>query len=123
LRFGAVTWLLAFRPLPARVGWAFAFLVHFVGDIHQCTPATDRAAAAYNHLWRHTGYNLHSVWDGLLADRAISATSIVRAFSAAGVVEQEMRKAQAKVDDIAGWPLYPQRNVDGDPWFKTKLRR
>jgi hypothetical protein len=57
---------------------ALIFLVHFVGDLHQPLHASERAGdQGGNHLKVHYGAmphtNLHSVWDGLLADGAISS--------------------------------------------------
>jgi len=56
---------------------ALAFLVHFVGDLHQPLHASDHddrggndEIVAYGAIGGRT--NLHSIWDGLLADRAIS---------------------------------------------------
>jgi hypothetical protein len=70
--------LLADRSLPERERlMALAFLVHFVGDMHQPMHAGDRGdlggnrfAASYGLIAGRT--NLHSIWDGLLAERAIS---------------------------------------------------
>ena len=79
--------LLKDRSLPANIRLeAFAFLVHFVGDLHQPLHAGDQEDRGGNDLKASygvmPGYNLHSVWDGLLADRAISAAPvIVRRFS------------------------------------------
>ena len=81
--------LLSNKALPAHVRLeALAFLVHFVGDMHQPLHAGDRADRGGNDLKATygvmPGYNLHSVWDGLLADRALSAAPfIVRVFSPA----------------------------------------
>jgi len=69
--------LLADRRLPPRERlMALAFLVHFVGDLHQPLHAADRGdqgggrtRASYGFI---TGTNLHLVWDGLLAERGIS---------------------------------------------------
>ncbi|MDB5669838.1 MAG: hypothetical protein JWO25_797 [Alphaproteobacteria bacterium] len=69
--------LLADRTVPARERlMALAFLVHLVGDLHQPLHAGDRGDRGGNDfkvdygVIEHT--NIHSVWDGLLADRAIS---------------------------------------------------
>jgi hypothetical protein len=70
--------LLADRALPARERvMALAFLVHFVGDMHQPMHAGDRGdlggnrfAADYGLIGGRT--NLHTIWDGYLAERAIS---------------------------------------------------
>lgn len=71
--------MVADRELPPRDRlMALAFLVHFVGDLHQPLHGTEhdgdqggnKVKASYGVL-PHT--NLHSIWDGLLADRAISS--------------------------------------------------
>jgi hypothetical protein len=69
--------LLADKAVPTRERLqALAFLVHFVGDLHQPLHAGDRAdlggnkaAARYGEAG---GRNLHLIWDGYLAERAIS---------------------------------------------------
>lgn len=94
--------LLSNKSLPAHVRLeALAFLVHFVGDIHQPLHAGDRADRGGNDLKTTygvmPGYNLHSVWDGLLADRAISAAPvIVRSFAPA-------EKAAIQQGDVRSW--------------------
>jgi nuclease S1 len=70
--------LLADRSVPARERlMAFAFLVHFMGDLHQPMHAGDhndlggnRVQASYGAIAGRT--NLHSIWDGYLADRGLS---------------------------------------------------
>jgi hypothetical protein len=70
--------LLADRSVPARERlMALAFLTHFVGDLHQPMHAGDhgdlggnRVAANYGVIGGRT--NLHLIWDGWLAERAIS---------------------------------------------------
>jgi hypothetical protein len=71
--------LLADRHLnPRERLMALIFLVHFVGDLHQPLHASERDGdQGGNKLRVHYGAiagrtNLHSVWDGLLAERAIS---------------------------------------------------
>jgi hypothetical protein len=70
--------LLADKKLnPRERLMALAFLVHFVGDLHQPLHASERDSdAGGNKLKLHYGTmphtNLHSVWDGLLPDRALS---------------------------------------------------
>ena len=114
--------LLSNKALPAHVRLeALAFLIHFVGDIHQPLHAGDRADRGGNDLKTTygvmPGYNLHSVWDGLLADRALSAApSIVRVFSPA-------EKASVVQGNVLVWSeenwavsknlAYP-RAMDGD---------
>lgn len=70
--------LLANRRLPARERLAaLAFLIHFVGDLHQPMHAGDhddlggnRVPVSYGVIAGRT--NLHSAWDGFLADRGLS---------------------------------------------------
>ena len=70
--------MLADKDLPDRVRLeSLAFLVHFVGDLHQPLHAGDnddlggnRVAANYGLIGGRT--NLHSIWDGFLAERSIS---------------------------------------------------
>lgn len=71
--------LLADRTLPVRERiTALAFLTHFVGDLHMPLHAGDRSDRGGNDLKAAYGLfagartNLHSVWDGYLAERAIS---------------------------------------------------
>jgi hypothetical protein len=71
--------MVADRELPARDRlMALAFLVHFVGDLHQPLHGAEhdgdqggnKVKASYGVIPRT---NLHSIWDGLLAERAISS--------------------------------------------------
>lgn len=74
-------------PDPVRLE-ALAFLVHFAGDIHMPLHSGDHDDRGGND--RETTYgiapglNLHWVWDGPLAERAISAAqpALVRTYSA-----------------------------------------
>jgi hypothetical protein len=61
---------------------ALAFLVHFVGDLHMPLHAGDRSdrggndqKAAYG-AFAGSRLNIHSVWDGYLAERAISTPPV-----------------------------------------------
>jgi hypothetical protein len=74
-------------PVRERV-MALVFLVHFVGDLHQPLHAGDRGDLGGNKALSTYGaystekLNLHSIWDGLLAERAISTPpSLVRAYA------------------------------------------
>lgn len=63
-------------PLRERV-MALAFLVHFVGDLHQPLHAGDHGDLGGNRLRVAYGIiagrtNLHLAWDGYLAERSIS---------------------------------------------------
>lgn len=114
--------LLSNKALPAHVRLeALAFLIHFVGDIHQPLHAGDRADRGGNDLKTMygvmPGYNLHSVWDGLLADRALSAApAIVRIFSSAekaAVVQGNARLWSEENWAVSKNIVYP-RAMDAD---------
>ena len=70
--------LLADRTVPERERLtALAFLVHLVGDLHNPMHAGDRGDRGGNDVKANYGLiggrtNLHSIWDGFLAERAIS---------------------------------------------------
>ena len=70
--------LLADRKVPTRERlMALAFLVHFAGDLAQPMHAGDRGDLGGNKVAANYGLvggrtNLHSIWDGYLAERAIS---------------------------------------------------
>jgi hypothetical protein len=115
--------LLSNKALPAHLRLqALAFLVHFVGDIHQPLHAGDRADRGGNDLkvtyGTLRGYNLHMVWDGLLADRALSAApAVVRAFTP--MEKAAIKQGNAQLWSQENWAIskeivYP-RAVDGDP--------
>jgi hypothetical protein len=77
------------RSTPKQRVEALAFLIHFVGDLHQPLHAGDRADKGGNEVSARYGvyaprrFNLHSVWDGPLAERAItSGASLVRRYPA-----------------------------------------
>jgi hypothetical protein len=70
--------LLADRNVPTRERLiALAFLAHFVGDLHMPLHAGDRGDRGGNDVKASYGdvagrINLHLLWDGYLAERAIS---------------------------------------------------
>jgi len=70
------TRLLKDRRLPVRERVAsLAFLIHFVGDMHQPMHAGDRGDLGGNRFpafYSRIRSNLHAIWDGYLAERAIS---------------------------------------------------
>ncbi|HEX8485244.1 S1/P1 nuclease [Sphingomonas sp.] len=86
----------------ARV-MALAFLIHFVGDLHQPLHAGDKsdrggndAAMAYG-IYAPARLNLHSIWDGLLAERAISAPpTLVRRYA-------PRERARLAAGSVADW--------------------
>ncbi len=71
--------LLADKALPPRERvMALAFLIHFVGDLHMPLHAGDRSDRGGNDqkgdygIYAGTRLNIHAMWDGYLAERAIS---------------------------------------------------
>ncbi len=70
--------ILADTRIPTRERlMALAFLIHFVGDLHQPMHAGDHGDLGGNRVLVRYGAiggrtNLHTIWDGYLADRAIS---------------------------------------------------
>jgi hypothetical protein len=89
-------------PVRERVQ-ALAFLIHFVGDLHQPLHAGDRGDLGGNQVLAAYGdyapekLNLHSIWDGYLAERAISTPpSPVRVYSAA-------ERAELQLGSVEDW--------------------
>jgi hypothetical protein len=82
--------ILADESLPDNIRLeALAFLTHFAGDVHMPLHSGDKddrggndRRASYSIV---PGFNLHSIWDGPLAEQAISdpADPVVRRYSAA----------------------------------------
>jgi hypothetical protein len=93
---------------------ALVFLIHFVGDLHQPLHAGEMDDQGGNKLKASYGIystdrlNLHSIWDGLLAERAISTPpSLVRRYSPAerapiqaGSVEDWSRESWKVAHDV-----------------------
>ena len=82
--------MLADESLPAAIRLeALAFMVHFAGDVHMPLHSGDNEDRGGNDRKAdygiRPGYNLHSIWDGPLAERAISdpADPVVRRYSPA----------------------------------------
>ncbi|MDP4605161.1 MAG: S1/P1 nuclease [Erythrobacter sp.] len=75
-------------PAPIRLE-ALAFMVHFAGDVHMPLHSGDNEDRGGNDREAdygiRPGYNLHSIWDGPLAERAISdpADPVVRRYTPA----------------------------------------
>jgi hypothetical protein len=119
--------LLADKSLPVRERiMALAFLTHFVGDLHMPLHAGDRTdrggndqKAAYG-LFAGSRLNLHSVWDGYLAERAISTPPALiteaRPGMAAGTVADWSRESWAVARE-AGYGV-----ALGDPCGPTGTR-
>ncbi len=93
---------------------ALVFLIHFVGDLHQPLHAGEKHDKGGNDVGAVYGtyttkrFNLHSVWDGTLAERAItSGPSLVRRYPAAerrriaaGTVEDWSRESWQVARDV-----------------------
>ncbi|MCT2557436.1 S1/P1 nuclease [Tsuneonella sp. YG55] len=82
--------ILADESLPANVRLeALAFMVHFAGDIHMPLHSGDNDDRGGNDVITQygivPGLNLHWVWDGALAERAITSANppLVRRYTAA----------------------------------------
>ena len=117
--------LLADRSVPVRERlMALAFLTHFVGDLHQPMHAGDHADLGGNRVPANYGIiagrtNLHSIWDGWLAERAISTppagpaallihvSPAERERIASGSVEDWSREMWSKARDLAYKTLLP----------------
>lgn len=111
--------LLADPKVPQREKvMALAFLIHFVGDLHQPMHAGDhndlggnKVAANYGLIGGHV--NLHGIWDGWLAERAITTppgdapgllsevSPAERAELAGGTVEEWSREMWTKARVLA----------------------
>ena len=82
---------------------ALVFLIHFVGDLHQPLHAGEKddkggndVAASYG-IYSPKRFNLHSIWDGTLAERAITTgPSLVRRYPAA-------TRARIAAGDVTDW--------------------
>ena len=87
--------LLADKNVPVRERlMALAFLVHFMGDLAQPMHAGDRGDKGGNDVKANYGLvagrtNLHSIWDGYLAERAISTPPSGAAGLVAGMSANE----------------------------------
>jgi hypothetical protein len=103
--------LLADKTLPPRERlMALAFLVHFVGDLHQPLHAGERNDLGGNRqlgsygIFAGTKLNIHAIWDGYLAERAISSppgpNALARAALADGTVEDWSRESWAVARDF-----------------------
>ena len=110
---------------------ALAFLIHFVGDLHQPLHAGDKGDKGGNDakvsygIYAPDRLNLHSVWDGLLAERAISSPPpLVKRYPAA----ERQRLAAGSVTDWSRESWQMSRDVayasalGGDPCAPTPAR-
>ena len=127
--------ILADPKVPTRERlMALALLVHFMGDLHQPMHAGDHHDLGGNRVAANYGIvggraNLHSIWDGWLAERAISTppsgpsailAQIPRAEReriAAGTVEDWSREMWGKARDLA------YKTLVGDPCGAGPIER
>ena len=119
--------LLADKNVPVRERlMALAFLVHFMGDLAQPMHAGDRGDKGGNDVKANYGLvggrtNLHSIWDGYLAERAISTPPSGAAGLVAGMSADERDAlAAGTVTDWSreGWAAAREQayaSLIGDP--------
>lgn len=95
--------MLADRRLPREQRLeALIFLTHFVGDLHQPLHVGENDDQGGNRVKADYGIapgrNLHAIWDGVLAERAISSARppLVRVYSGT-------EKAELATGDVADW--------------------
>jgi len=119
------------RATPRDRAQALVFLIHFVGDLHQPLHAGEKHDKGGNDLAATYGvygprrFNLHSIWDGTLAERAItSGPSLVRRYPAAerrriaaGTVEDWSRESWQVAHDV----VYASA-LKGDPCAPSPAR-
>ena len=99
--------LLADRTVPVRERLqALAFLVHFVGDLHQPLHAGDRSDRGGNDFPVAYGViagrnNLHATWDGYIAERGISTPPA----DAAGILADysDAERASMREGKVEDW--------------------
>jgi len=110
---------------------ALAFLIHFVGDLHQPLHAGEKGDKGGNDVKADYGtytasrLNLHSIWDGYLAERAISTgPTLVRRYPAP-------ERARIAAGDVADWSRESWQvardatyatAIGGDPCGQTPTR-
>jgi hypothetical protein len=111
---------------------ALVYLIHFVGDLHQPLHAGEKHDAGGNKVpasyngYEPAHFNLHSIWDGPLAERAItSGPSLIRRFSpaerreiAAGSVADWSRESWAVAHDS----VYASIEPGGDACAPTPAK-
>lgn len=127
--------LLADESLPDAIRLeALAFLVHFTGDIHMPLHSGDKddrggndRTASYGVV---PGMNLHWIWDGALAERAITSTQrpMVRRYSpaerseiATGTPEDWGRESWMIARDFVYPTAFDQEVCGGDLPEETAL--
>jgi hypothetical protein len=122
--------LLKDKSLPAHIRLeALTFLVHFVGDMHMPLHSGDRSDRGGNDVSAAYGIiegrmNLHWLWDGPLAERAITdGPEMVRHYSA----EEKSEKSLGTTDFWAmqAWQIsrdYSYPTAEDQPSCGSKLK-
>jgi hypothetical protein len=97
--------LLKDRTVPERERvMALAFLIHFMGDLHQPLHAGDKSDRGGNDFKAAYGVipsNIHAIWDGLLADRSISSPPPDAAGILSGLMPAE--RGEMRLGSLADW--------------------
>ena len=114
---------------PAERAEALAFVVHFVGDVHQPLHAGYRHDAGgndYQVRWQGKGTNLHKVWDSLLLDTAqLSAAAYAGKLAAeatpveAGGTPAGWAEESCRIDRDGG--VYPATRKLGEDYATREL--
>ena len=114
---------------PAVRAEALAFIVHFVGDIHQPLHADYRHDAGGNDFqvrWRGRGTNLHRVWDSLMLDSThLSAARFTDELAArhsrvaTGGTPAEWAEESCRIDRDGG--VYPRSRFIDQAYVQREL--
>lgn len=117
------------RNSPAERAEALAFVVHFVGDVHQPLHAGYRHDAGgndYQVRWHGRGTNLHKVWDSLMLDSAhLSAAQYARKLQArrtavaSGGTPAEWAEESCRIDRDEG--VYPPSHFIDHMYVRREL--
>lgn len=113
---------------PARRARALAFVVHFVGDVHQPLHADYRHDAGGNDFqvrWHGHGTNLHRIWDSTMLDDAHISTArytrkllAERAPIATGGAAAEWAEESCRIDRDDG--VYPSSRFIDDAYVERE---
>ena len=114
---------------PAERAEALAFVVHFVGDVHQPLHADYRHDAGGNDFqvrWRSRGTNLHRVWDSLMLDSThLSAAQFTdrltaqRTHIATGGTPARWAEESCRIDRDGG--VYPRSRFIDQAYVQREL--
>lgn len=113
---------------------ALKFLVHLIGDVHQplhASPVPDRGGQDFQIAWHGKGRNLHTVWDGLIVDRAMQRQGLdeagyERRLQSLGSLPPDLTRhsdrpavdwAQESCHVVLEGGIYPATHVLGDDYL------